>query len=203
MSIRESKKAKTREKIIEKARELFLKDGYLKTSTATIAKEVEIGEGTLFNYFPTKAELFMSVFIKNDELMAKCADEYLHDGAEVGVAISERIIDDLKSFENMDKAILREYIGVLYQLTNVEQNDAIQSVLRFDGLVLDHLREMIKVLQDRNILRQEFEINIFINCVYSVVTNLLTSYVIHTDMTFETLKLELKRHVKFILAGNH
>ncbi len=203
MSIRESKKAKTREKIIEKARELFLKDGYLKTSTATIAKEVEIGEGTLFNYFPTKAELFMSVFIKNEEINAKRADEYLHDDAEMGLAISERIIDDLKSFENVDKAILREYIGVLYQLTNFEKNDAIQSVLRFDGLVLNHVREMIKLLQDRNKLRQEFEMDVFTNCVYGVVTNLLINYVIHKDMSFETLKLELKRHVKFILAGNH
>ena len=202
MNIRESKKAKTRIKIIEKARELFLRYGYLKTSTATIAKEVEIGEGTLFNYFPTKAELFMSVFINHEEMNAKRAEEYLHDDADIVSAISERIIDDLSSFENMDKGILREYISVLYQLTNFEKNDVIQSVLRFDELILDHVREMIELSQDNNKLKQQFETDIFLNCVYGVVTNLLTNYVINADMTFETFKVDLKRHVIFILSGN-
>jgi len=161
MNIRESKKSKNKNKIIDKARELFLRDGYLKTSTATIAKEVEIGEGTLFNYFPTKAELFMSVFINHEKMNTKRVEEYFDDDADVASAIAERIIDDLSSFENMNKGILREYISVLYQLTNFESNEAIQSVLRFDSMILIHVKELIELFQDNNKLKKKFETDIF------------------------------------------
>ena len=47
----------TDEELLAVARKLFLERGY-SVSTATIAREAEISEGTLFKRFPTKAELF-------------------------------------------------------------------------------------------------------------------------------------------------
>ena len=44
--------------IIEAAMNLFVKNGYNGTTTASIAEEAEISEVTLFRYFPSKKELF-------------------------------------------------------------------------------------------------------------------------------------------------
>ena len=42
--------------------------GYDQTSTKNIAKEVGIAEGTLFNYFDSKTDLFLEIF--SDEFIA-------------------------------------------------------------------------------------------------------------------------------------
>ncbi len=49
-------------KIIETSLALFEKRPYQKVNVRTIAEEVGIAVGTLYNYYPTKWELYMSVF---------------------------------------------------------------------------------------------------------------------------------------------
>ncbi len=59
--LREQKKLATRKKIMATAKELFLEKGYEATSTELVARGAGIGSGTLFNYFPSKAELLVEV----------------------------------------------------------------------------------------------------------------------------------------------
>jgi len=54
-----------KERIIEVSRGLFNDAGFDKTSTKMIAKETGIAEGTIFNYFSTKDEIFFEVFYKD------------------------------------------------------------------------------------------------------------------------------------------
>ena len=52
-------------KIIDVSRGLFTEVGFDKTSTKMIAKEAGIAEGTIFNYFGTKDEIFFEVFYES------------------------------------------------------------------------------------------------------------------------------------------
>ena len=52
-----------RTQIIDAAVQLFHRDGFWNTSTASVAKEAGIAAGTLFNYFPTKSDLIDQVYI--------------------------------------------------------------------------------------------------------------------------------------------
>ena len=54
-----------KERIIEESRKLFNDVGFDKTSTKMIAKKTGIAEGTIFNYFGTKDEIFFEVFYKD------------------------------------------------------------------------------------------------------------------------------------------
>jgi AcrR family transcriptional regulator len=56
--LRERKKAQTREAIAETARRLFLEKGFEAVTVAEVAREAEVAEKTVFNYFPTKEDLF-------------------------------------------------------------------------------------------------------------------------------------------------
>jgi AcrR family transcriptional regulator len=56
--LRERKKEQTRRSIAESARALFQKRGFDAVSVAEIARAADVSEGTVFNYFPTKEELF-------------------------------------------------------------------------------------------------------------------------------------------------
>jgi AcrR family transcriptional regulator len=53
-----------REQIMEAAMEVFSRKGFAMATTAEIAREAGIAEGTIYNYFPSKRELFIAV-IKN------------------------------------------------------------------------------------------------------------------------------------------
>jgi AcrR family transcriptional regulator len=55
--LRERKKQQTRELLAETARRLFTERGFEKVSVAEIAREADVSEKTVFNYFPTKEDL--------------------------------------------------------------------------------------------------------------------------------------------------
>ncbi|HEY1315942.1 MAG TPA: TetR family transcriptional regulator [Gaiella sp.] len=58
--LRERKKQRTREHIATTARQLFAERGFERVTVAEIAREAEVAEKTVFNYFPTKEDLFYS-----------------------------------------------------------------------------------------------------------------------------------------------
>jgi AcrR family transcriptional regulator len=53
-----------REQILDAAMEVFAEKGFAMATTAEIAREASVAEGTIYNYFPSKRELFVAV-IKN------------------------------------------------------------------------------------------------------------------------------------------
>ncbi|WP_239116407.1 TetR/AcrR family transcriptional regulator [Planotetraspora phitsanulokensis] len=57
MSLRERKRARIRQTLVEAAIELFERDGYDETTIADIAAAADIGTRTFFSYFASKEEL--------------------------------------------------------------------------------------------------------------------------------------------------
>jgi AcrR family transcriptional regulator len=60
VGLREQKKKQTRQRIAETAHRLFGERGFDGVTVAEVARGAEVSEATLFNYFPTKEDLFYS-----------------------------------------------------------------------------------------------------------------------------------------------
>jgi AcrR family transcriptional regulator len=57
---RERKKEQTRQLIADTARRLFVERGFDRVTVAEVAHAADVAEKTVFNYFPTKEDLFYS-----------------------------------------------------------------------------------------------------------------------------------------------
>jgi AcrR family transcriptional regulator len=58
--LRERKKQQTRQLIADTSRRLFAQRGFEDVTVVEIAREADVSEKTVFNYFPTKEDLFYS-----------------------------------------------------------------------------------------------------------------------------------------------
>jgi AcrR family transcriptional regulator len=67
--LRERKKAQTRRRIAETARDLFVERGFERVTVAEIADAAEVSQKTVFNYFPTKEDIFYWQFQSFEEEM--------------------------------------------------------------------------------------------------------------------------------------
>jgi AcrR family transcriptional regulator len=61
MRITNDAKQATRQRILDSARRLFARDGFEGAATRELARQAGIAAGTLFNYFPTKEAIAMSL----------------------------------------------------------------------------------------------------------------------------------------------
>jgi AcrR family transcriptional regulator len=59
-TLRERKKQQTRRLIAETARRLFAEHGFEGVTVAQVARAADVSQATVFNYFPTKEDLFYS-----------------------------------------------------------------------------------------------------------------------------------------------
>jgi AcrR family transcriptional regulator len=60
LGLRERKKQQTRQLIADTARLLFAERGFDGVTVAEVARAADVAEATVFNYFPTKEDLFYS-----------------------------------------------------------------------------------------------------------------------------------------------
>jgi AcrR family transcriptional regulator len=66
---------RNRERILEVAKEAFARDG-ANTSLDDIARQAEVGPGTLYRHFPTREELLQSVYRSELEKLASAGEKF-------------------------------------------------------------------------------------------------------------------------------
>jgi len=98
-------KADTRERIVETARDLFFKQGYVATGVAQILKVSKANSGSLYYFFPSKEDLLVAVLEKYQELLEprvlKPAFDRVDDPIERLFAVLEgyRLLLEATNFE--------------------------------------------------------------------------------------------------------
>jgi len=112
MRVSKKTKEETRVKILAAAEKLFLRNGYEQTTTRDIASAADIAAGTLFNYFPSKETLVMTMVA---DAMAKGGENYRKRRSE-----QESVEEDLFLLISSELRCLRpfrKFIGPVLEST--------------------------------------------------------------------------------------
>jgi AcrR family transcriptional regulator len=77
---RAEKKAESRRRILEAARAVFFRDGFMPANLDEVAELAEVAKGTLYRYFESKAELYVAVLAHDGSLFEHKLRETLAPG---------------------------------------------------------------------------------------------------------------------------
>jgi AcrR family transcriptional regulator len=111
LGLRERKKQRTRQLLSETARRLFSERGFEQVSIAEIAREAEVSEQTVFNYFPSKEDLVYSgLETFEEQLLSAIRDR--PPGQTVIAAFGEFILEPRGLLAARDEAAARELMAV-------------------------------------------------------------------------------------------
>ena len=59
-----------RQRILESAREVFFRDGFMAANLDEVANKAGVAKGTLYRYFDNKAELYVAMLLQKGEIFA-------------------------------------------------------------------------------------------------------------------------------------
>jgi len=95
MKVSEQEKQQTRTKLLEAAVDVITEKGFKSASMREIARRAEVGDATIYNYFPTKEKLLYGY----------------------GELVQQRVMEELKGIEDFHEYTLHEQ---LHQLVEAE-----------------------------------------------------------------------------------
>src|ERR1700749_639870 len=110
--LRERKKARTRQAIADAAARLFAEHGYEQVAVSEVAREAEVSEQTVYNYFQTKAHLSTDrEQLTQDCLIALIAARA--PGTPPAAAIREFVLDTVEGIRRIPAGQWRGELGYL------------------------------------------------------------------------------------------
>jgi AcrR family transcriptional regulator len=89
VTLRDRKRARTRQALVEAAAELFEQQGYNETTVAQIASAADVGTRTFFSYFATKEDL---LFPESDHRVRVVVESITHAGNDGPVEVLLRAL---------------------------------------------------------------------------------------------------------------
>lgn len=107
MNKRELQKKKTRQHLLETARDAFISKGFLQTSTAEISRKAGVAHGTLFVHFKSKDILIVEII---DDVMDSVSEEMQKLGSKTDnpLEMLELYLDFLIEQEDLFSVLARE-----------------------------------------------------------------------------------------------
>ncbi len=192
--LRELQKELTEKIILETAEALFIEKGFDNTKTSAIAKAAGVAEGTLYNYFPSKAGLLIKM-ISNKI--------YREDHLFTNKPITKDYSDALKEVLELTN----KYWG---WTSNVKRNflrHVFSEMIRSSGINKDHDENALNL--DRGYIRQisviltkynqeADQIDIQSDILFSVVMTYMQLYSMKDELNVDELWNELAGKFEYL-----
>lgn len=200
-TLRERKKRQSKEDIEKAALEIFLKQGYEKTTIAQIAKEANIGIGTFYNYFSSKSELFLATFWGNpDEIAEKITALIIDPGEDVVETVLQLINLYMSQMSNIKKEFWVEIFSVF--MANIpEQKNNMKAFVDMDFQFLSQLQNLFYYYKQKGILSDTFDPQDGAQCIFGIFMFQMFLYIYDDGLTLDEIMSNISKQIRFFFAN--
>jgi AcrR family transcriptional regulator len=196
------KKKESEEKITSSARDIFLKKGYNNTTMEEIAAKADMGVGTLYNYFKSKAEIFISIMVR-ESLINETDDEAdLKLEKDPATIIIDYILRSTSYIEAFDKNLWIELFAAMLGNANSD-NSIITGLVNMDFKFIQKLDHLLNSLKEKGRLPQSFKSNEAAYAIYSIILTQIIMYIYTERATFEVYRTNVKNQISFLFEGKY
>lgn len=191
MSLRERKKQQNRNRILQAAREKFFKQGYKETTMSEIAAQAEVGVGTLYNYFSSKAELLLFLFSQEFEMLPR--DGSIRKEDTVVSWVFRYIQPIIQVMEEYPKSFLQEIMQAVAENRFLRNNliEMDRSFIKEFEICLEELKKEVRP-------KRSFSSSEAAQALYSVLMLQFFQYIYDDALTSDQLKANLQRQIAFL-----
>ena len=192
---RQAAKVRTRQKVLDAARQLFAERGYEPATIRDIAKGAGMSTGAVFANFQDKAELFEAVLstdmVKLAETMKAAAAAEGSTRTRLLAALSAGYHDSLEQLPLVQAVIARSWFQPV--AAEMRTRDAIKPIL---SVITDTLQAGVREGE----LRQDADFHLLSDLVYDAF---LSNYrrAAYDGWTMDMLTARMTRQIDVILAG--
>ena len=103
---REREKSERRELILRAAIDVYIKEGYHGTTMDKIAETAELSRATLYLYFKTKDEIFVSAIVNHSSFFTELLDDVYERREKIGSGLAKELWRCFKKFYDRDPATI-------------------------------------------------------------------------------------------------
>jgi AcrR family transcriptional regulator len=195
-------KEDTRERIIEFSRKIFKKNGFEKTQLKMIAKEVGIAVSTLYGYYPSKIELFITSFVDTTFQYKFDFDSIeieLQNGLVDGI-VSLLFTDTLEKMKN-DRQIIRSFY--IASISTLSYNEELRKRRNGENGLYNFLKKIIDVYDSKNKSLCAFSRVELIETIASIFESASIDYLLDLEKSEEEYKEIFKKRLRVLCAGKY
>jgi AcrR family transcriptional regulator len=145
--LRERKKERTRQHIAETAARLFAERGYEHVAVSDVAREAEVAEQTVYNYFPTKEQLVLD----RDELVRDRLCGLIRarpPSITPAAAVRHFVLDSVTAIARIPKRTWRGELGYLSAISPTVHRFALEMTDRQAAAIGDAIMDTSDVASE-------------------------------------------------------
>ena len=178
-----SKKIKRRQSIIQAAIEVFGKGSFQNSSISEIAQRANVAEGTIYQYFKNKDDLFFSIPVEKTKEFCEELDLHLQGITGAFNKIRKFIWYYLHFFK-----MNPEYGRILMLEMRVSRSFVKTDTYRFLRTSTSQILEIIREGQEEGIIRKDVDIYIIRQLILGMLEHIVTRWLLKGE------KYDLMQH---------
>lgn len=148
-------------------KELFSSKGFKETNVSDITKSAGIGTGTFYNYYSSKEELFMNIFMEENEKLKKSILKSINPDQDPLSLVKEIMLLNLQGMNS--NPILKEWYNKDV-FDKIEQNFRMEKGLERLDFMYNHFTEIIKKWQAGGKMRSDIDSGTIMGIFTAIVT---------------------------------
>ncbi len=196
-------KSLTRQKILNSSRMVFRKKGYEQAQIREIAELAGVGVSTIYGYYPSKIDLFLTSFLLRTDADQRATDSEIIKALEKG--LTDGLIDllVLAQFANVveDREMLKSFY--IASVSDLAKNTKFKNTMRGDCAKLEYVAYILEIYERTNRRLCAFSLKALTECIWSIIEHNGTDYLLFAELTFEDSLQRIKDQLNVIFAGKY